>query len=300
MWGDRLKIEALREQSATVKAIPKVALGRTASIAIGIAVAIGSSGTDLLNAQEPSTTEAFNRYVAAAEARISKDRNSSFLRLSIKPSERDDLLRRLRAGEVVIEKQGNTPEQISNGLVHDWVGTVFIPGATAAQVVALVRDYSHTANYYSPDVMQSRLISANGDDLHVFMRLKKHKVVTVVLDTEYDVHYGRVDAEHQYSVSRSTRVSEIVDPGTPNEHPLPAGQDHGFMWRLNSYWAFEQTEDGVFVQCEAISLTRDIPTGLGWMVGPFVNSIPRESLEFTLKATRAAVEAKQSTAKSHD
>jgi len=300
MWSDRLKIEALREQSAVVNAVAKFATGSRFSIVIGMAIAIGISGANLLNAQQPSTTEAFNRYVATAEARINKDRNSSFLRLeSTKPSERDDLLRRLRGGEVVIEKQGNTPEQISNGLIHDWVGTVFIPRATVAQIVALVKDYNHTADYYGPDVMQSRLISANGDDLHVFMRLKKQKVITVVLDTEYDVHYGRVDGEHQYSVSRSTRVSEIADPGTSKERPLPAGQDHGFMWRLNSYWAFEQTEDGVSVQCEAISLTRDIPSGLGWMVGPFVNSIPRESLEFTLKATRAAVEAKQSASRNH-
>src|SRR5690349_21672358 len=133
MRCDRLKIDTVREQSAIVKAIPKVALGRRLSIAIAIAFAIGMSGFNLLNAQQPSTNEDFNRYVAIAETRISKERNSSFLRLeSTKLSERNDLLRKLRGGEVVIEKQGNTPEQISNGLVHDWVGTVFIPRATVA------------------------------------------------------------------------------------------------------------------------------------------------------------------------
>jgi len=64
------------------------------------------------------------------------------------------------------------------------------------------------------------------------------------------------------------------------------------MWRLNSYWAFEQANNGVLVQCEAISLTRDIPTGLAWLIGPFVNSIPRESLQFTLTATRNAMATK--------
>jgi len=264
-------------------------------------LAFALAGTSPLNAQQPSTTEAFNQYVAAAETRIGKERNSSFLRLeSLSPSERAEMVQRLRSGEIVIEKQGNIPVQIPDGLVHDWVGTVFIPKATAAQVIVLVRDYTHTASYYAPDVMQSRLMSANGDDLHVFMRLWKHKVITVVLDTEYDIHYGRIDSEHQYSDSRSTRISEIADPGTPTEHPMPAGQDHGFMWRLNSYWAFEQAKDGVFVQCEAISLTRDIPTGLGWMIGPFVNSIPRESLQFTLNATRAAMAGKALTSKNHE
>jgi hypothetical protein len=33
-------------------------------------------------------------------------------------------------------------------------------------------------------------------------------------------------------------------------------------------------------------LTRGIPTGFGWIVGPFVTSIPKESLTFTLETTR--------------
>jgi hypothetical protein len=44
------------------------------------------------------------------------------------------------------------------------------------------------------------------------------------------------------------------------------------------------------VQSEVASLTRDIPTGLGWMIGPFVTEIPKETLTFTLEATRKAVQ----------
>lgn len=244
-----------------------------------------------LSAQQSSTTEAFNRYVAQAEARIAQDRRRSetFLRLnSLSAAQQSEISARLHQGQIVIERVENTPEEIDGGLIHDWLGVVFIPNATVPQVIALVRDYDHLTRYYSPDVMQSRLVSARGDDLLVFMRLKKHKVVTVVLDTEYEVHYGRLDETHQYSISRSTRVTEVENPGEPKEHPLPAGHDHGYMWRLNTYWAFEQANEGVFVQCEAISLTRDIPAGLGWLIGPFVNSIPRESLQFTLDATRNA------------
>jgi len=246
-------------------------------------------------AQQKETIDAFDQYITKAEMRITQARgkSGSFLQLDALPStQRTQIMARLRQGEVVIEKQGETPSQIPGGLIHDWVGTVLIPKVTIAQVLALIQDYDHSSRYYSPDVIQSRLISRHGDDFQVFMRLKKHKVVTVVLDTEYAVHYGRLDAAHQYSFSRSTRVSEIADPGTPDEHPLAPGKDHGFMWRLNSYWAIEQVEDGVLVECEAISLTRDIPTGLAWMVGPFVNSIPRESLQFTLDATRKGLATK--------
>lgn len=253
------------------------------------------SCTGILLAQQPETSQAFDRYIAQAEGRITQQRSQSnvFLKLDSLPSgQRPETLRRLHQGEVVIEKVANTPEEIPGGLIHDWQGWVFIPGVTVQRVVDLIRDYDHLARYYSPDVLQSRLLSASADDLHVYMRLQKHKVVTVVLDTEYDVHYGRIDAAHQYSISRSTRVSEVDNPGSPSERALPQGHDHGYMWRLNSYWAFEQIDDGVLVQCEAISLTRDIPTGLAWLIGPFVNSIPRESLEFTLTATRNAMAGK--------
>lgn len=250
------------------------------------------SASGILLAQQPETSQAFDHYIVQAEARIVQQRSQAnrFLNLDSLPAEqRTEMLHHLHQGEVVIEKTTNTPEEIPGGLIHDWQGWVFVPNVTVEQVVSLIRDYDHLARYYSPDVLQSRLLSARGDDFHVYMRLQKHKVVTVVLDTEYDVQYGRIDAEHQYSTSRSTRVSEIENPGKSNEHALIQGHDHGYMWRLNSYWRFEQADEGVLVQCEAISLTRDIPTGLAWLIGPFVNSIPRESLQFTLTATRKAI-----------
>jgi len=253
-----------------------------------------------VQAQQKQTTEAFDHYIATAEGRFTQaiGKSDSFLRIdALAATQRQQVMARLRQGEVVIEKHGETPSQIPGGLIHDWVGTVLIPKVTVAQVLALIQDYDHSTRYYSPDVAQSRLVSRQGDDFKVFMRLHKYKVVTVVLDTEYNVHYGRTDAAHHYSLSRSTRVTEIADPGTPDEHALAAGHDHGFMWRLNSYWAFEQTDDSVLVECEAISLTRDIPTGLGWMIGPFVNSIPRESLQFTLDATRKALAGKAPNAR---
>jgi hypothetical protein len=247
-------------------------------------------------AQKKRTTEGFDKYIAEAEGRLTQARAkaNSFTSVDSLPApQREQAMSRLRRGEVLIEKHGDTPTEIFGGLIHDWIGIVLIPKATIPQVLSLIQDYDHSVRYYAPEVQQSRLISHKGDDFQVFMRLKKRKVVTVVLDTEYAIHYARLDASHQYSLSPSTRVSEITDPGTPKEHALPQSHDHGFMWRLNLYWAFEQIDDSVLMECEAISLTRDIPTGLGWMIGPFVNSVPRESLQFTLEATRKALTANE-------
>lgn len=237
----------------------------------------------------PKTVAAFDSYVTRAEAQIEQEQRSpnSFLAIPVGTGTEQEV--HMRRGEVVIEKRGDTPTSVPGGLIHHWRGMAFLPNATIAQLLAVLQDYDHLVRYYRPDVEASRLISHQGDDFHISMRLRKHKVVTVVLDTEYDVHYGRLDATHQYSVSRSTKVSEIADAGKTSEHALPGGEDHGFMWRLNTYWRFVQAPDGVFIQCEAISLTRDVPTGLGWMIKPFIQDIPKESLQFTMSATRDAV-----------
>ena len=181
------------------------------------------------------------------------------------------------------------PTQTPGAMIHHWIGTVFIPGASLKQVLAVLQDYDHHSIYYGPEVTKSKMLEHTGDDFKIQYRLTQTKIVTVVLDTDFEVHYQSLSAVRAQSRSYSTRIVEIEHPGEPNEHALPAGNDDGFLWRLNSYWRFSEADDGVYVQCEAISLTRDIPTGLTWLIGPFIGSIPRESLEFTLRSTRTAV-----------
>lgn len=259
----------------------------TLAILIAVWCTVSAVGAQL----RPETLVAFDHYVQQAERRIAEEQSSPerFLWIEgLSAADRSDAERRMRSGEVPI-KPVHAPE-VPGGLIHDWVGMAFIRTATVEQVLAQVEDYDHLSRYYSPQVVSSRLLSHEGNDFRIAMRLREVKIITVIMDTEYQVHYGRLDPAHWFSDSRSTRATEIADAGTSKEHALPAGQEHGFLWRLNSYWRFVQAADGVFIQCEAISLTRDIPTGLGWLVKPFVQSIPRESLQFTLNATRRAVE----------
>jgi hypothetical protein len=121
------------------------------------------------------------------------------------------------------------------------------------------------------------------------LRLRKKTIVTVTLDTTYQVHYVALDNVRAYSSSYSTRIAEVEHAGEPNEHEKPVGNDTGYMWRLNSYWRYWQRDGGVYIQLEAISLSRDIPTGLGWIASPFIKSMPRASLVFTLSHTRDAL-----------
>jgi hypothetical protein len=199
----------------------------------------------------------------------------------------------LRRGEVVSERLRTSDPSGSavtpGALIHHWVGTVFIPGVSVRQVLAVVEDYDRHAEYYQPDVMQSKKVAQNGENFQVHYLLKKKKIITIVLETDYNVHRHSLDAAHAFSDSISTRIAQVENAGSPGQYELPPGKDGGYLWRLNSYWRFFDSGSGVYVQCEAISLTRDIPAGLSWLVGSFVESIPRESLDFTLLSTRAAV-----------
>ncbi len=242
---------------------------------------LAAQAQDVMSADlQPQTVQAFSRYVSLTEARIGKQvaDPGHFLYVDQLPeSRRSHVLSELKQGRIFMD--------------------VFIPGASLGQVLGLVEDYNHHQEVYKPEVVRSRLISRDGNDFKVFYRLVKHKVITVTLDTEHDVRYTRVDDSHWYSRSVSTRIAEVADAGQPDEHEKPVGHDGGFLWRINSYWRFVERDGGVYVECESISLTRDVPAGLGWMVGPFVSSIPKESLEHTLGSTRSAVLAKIAVAR---
>jgi hypothetical protein len=267
-----------------------------ASIGIGLCLlAAPASATDL----QPKTVEAFNSYVAAAEAQLDEQLSGGQPYLwveSLPPARRAAAEAQLRAGQVVIQRLDATgksdaqkPIAVPDGMIHHWIGTVFIPGATLAQTLSLEEDYDHQQEYFHPDVMRSRILRHDGNDFTIELRLYKKKVITTVLDTEHRVHYTLVDATHAWSRSRAIRIREVDRAGEPDERLEPEGHDRGLLWRMNTYWRFEQKDGGTYVECQSISLTRDIPTGLGWLIGPYVNSVPRESLNFTLATTRAAV-----------
>jgi len=245
----------------------------------------GSAAAEQLR---PETIAGFDRYVSLSEQQMTSE---AFLGVdSLAPAERAAAIARLKSGEVITERlqtlDQNHPIFVPNGLIHHWRGSIFIPGVTLSRTLAFLQDYDHESRFYSPDVQQSKLIGRHGDHFKVFLRLRKTKVVTVILNTEYDVQYNRIDRARAISISRSTRIAEVENAGKPHESEKSVGNDSGFLWRLNSYWHFLEQDGGVYIQLDAISLTRDIPTGLGWLIGPFVTSIPKQSLVFTLTHTR--------------
>jgi hypothetical protein len=196
----------------------------------------------------------------------------------------------LRQGELIVEKL--TPAggaDLPGAMLHHWRGTAFAPGAKAADFERLMKNFNAYPQRFSPQVVRAKVLAQQGDHMQAMMRVRQRHVITVVMDTSYEITFGRLDARRGYSISRSTRIAEIDAPGTSQERALNSSEEHGFLWRLNTYWSYEERDGGVYLQVESVSLTRSIPTGLGWAVGPFVESVPRESLEFTLRSVCAAL-----------
>jgi len=235
---------------------------------------------------KPATAAAFDRYIHQAEQRLNE--RKSFLWADESPGR----ARRVRSGEVVVEPTGaKAIVEVTDGLIHDWVGAVFVPGVTLARTLEHVEDYDHARTRHR-EVMDSHIIAHHGNDFLVYMRLVKKKVITVVLDTEHDVHYVPIDATHCKSQSKTIKIAEVDNPGKRGEREMAPGTGHGFLWNLDTYWRFQERDGGTWIECQAISLTRDIPTGLGWLIEPIIRSLPRESLESTLRETANALEGK--------
>ena len=238
---------------------------------------------------KPETVRAFERYIRETEARLEQrlGPGSKFLWVDEEP----ERAAQVREGQAAIEnRSGRDTTAVPGGLIHDWIGAVFIPGGTLGKTLTLIQDYDHNQDYYQPEVLASRLVSRNGNDFKVYLRLRKKKVITVILDTDYDVRYFPLDGGRCHSRAYSTRIAEVENAGKRDERILPPGQDSGFLWRLYSYWRFQERDGGVYVECEAISLTRAIPAGLGWLIQPIITTLPRESLANTLRETRAALQ----------
>jgi hypothetical protein len=242
------------------------------------------------------TVAAFDRYVRLTEARNDAElkRGSGLLWIdSLPETKRTEDYAALKRGEVQIHQlatlENGRPIGCPGGLIHHWVGAIFIPGVKLDAVLGVLQDYDHQSTFYAPEVERSKIESHDGGHFRVFLRFRRHKVITVVLNTEHEVHYFRDAPGRAHSRSSAVRIAEVENPGKGDEHEKPPGDDGGYLWRMETWWRMEERDGGVYVQSEAASLTRDIPTGLGWLVGSFINSIPKETLTFTLESTRKAV-----------
>jgi putative flippase GtrA len=267
---------------------------RSAVAALALMLSANAFASDEAKLQ-PKTAAGFSKYAAAVEARRARAiaNNEPFLQFARhSAAEQARIMATLRRGEVFVERAASARDQASNeisvegGLVNHWRGTVFVPNVRLDALLKVLQE-PQSDKHKQEDVLSSRVVSRDGDSQKVFLRLRRTKFVTVVYDTEYDVEYRRLTPDRALSNSISTKVVEIENAGTPRERALPEGDDHGYMWRLNSYWRYKQIDGGVLVEIESLTLSRPLPAIIGSIIRPIITSTARESMTRTLASLRA-------------
>jgi hypothetical protein len=266
---------------------------RLTIIACLVAIAVGAVRAAELT---PAAAAAFQRYVKLTERRIDAEasRPADFLWIdTLAKNRKAEVVRGLQAGAVIVERlktrDGPTEIDAPDALIHHWVGTVFVPRTGVKEAVALMQDYDRHSKFFAPAIVASKTLHRDGHRFRVALRFQVKKIITVTMDSENEAEFFHPSADRAHSRIRSTRVTEISDAGTPHEKPKPAGEENGFMWNLNTYWRFAARDGGTYIQCESLTLSRDVPFALAWIVRPIVTQMPRESLNFTLVHARQAL-----------
>jgi hypothetical protein len=235
------------------------------------------------------TVAAWDSYVQTVRTNL-QDRvrpGGSFLWTTEDP----ERVAKVHAGEIVVAPApGQNPRKVPGGLIHHWIGAAFLPGAKLDDVTEVTRDYDRYEQFYRPSVVESRTVAHNdSDDLFSMLLMNKTFFLKTALDADYQVTNVRVDSCRFYSVSRSTRVQEIEDYRQPGEHKIPEGEGGGYIWKLFSIARLEQADGGVYVEMEAIALSREIPAMVSIVVDPIVRRVSRNSILLSIQQTEQAV-----------
>ncbi len=249
---------------------------------------------------EPATVEAFNHYVEVAgqQMQSSLRADGPFLWIDSRPpATRKRLYAQLRSGQFVIRQLYTYDDgqqiEIPDGMVHHWIGLAFVPGATLKIAEAVLEDYQDYARIYAPEVRRSRVYGREGNDFKLYMQLYKDSPRRVSYNANFNVQRMQLGPDRIASSSISTRIAQLQDPSDPNGAEYPVGQDSGYLWRMNDYWRYEQKDGGVYMQVEAISLSRDVPEFFGWIVRPVIRRLARQTMADLLEANRRAIENPQ-------
>jgi hypothetical protein len=236
---------------------------------------------------KPETTAAYQKYITALDAQMAAQNHSQsgFLWID-RDAGRQQAVRR---GDIVTQQVKSL--SLPDGMIQHWIGGVFLPGATLAQVERVDQDYADYGKIYGPDVSRAKVLSHEGNHFVVAYRITKTKVLTAVLDTVHAIDYVPLGPTRMAIQSQSQSIRQVEDAGKPTEHDLPEGEGSGFLWAMNSYWRMEERDGGVYMECDAVTLSRSVPFGLGALIDPILQSFAEESLKKTIEAKRQAVES---------
>jgi hypothetical protein len=242
----------------------------------------------LLGAAEPKpeTVRAWDDYIRNFDQQVAKSAagDGQFLWTD----ESQDMTRRLQQNEVVVTN--HDPNKVPQGMIHDWVGAVFVPNVKLDQALSVLENYDHYNQFYQPLVRKCSILARDGDRVKLnVVATQKAFSVTAAVQTEEQVQIVRLDPKKAYITSSAVRVQEIADYGRPTEHPFPESRRPGYVWREVTVQRLEERDGGVYIELETVVLSRGIPQELRWLIKPLVDELPRKLMLDTLNDTRTAV-----------
>ena len=240
----------------------------------------------LVTKLEPETLAAFDSYTAKVKASLNDRWTGKRPFLGVE--ENATSLDRCLAGGLLIKQMGDGPSvQVPRGLIHDWVGSVYMPRITIDRVLNILENFDGHKDIY-PEVVDSKTLSRNGHRVTGYWRLRQKGLVPVVLDVNQSVHYEQLGPGKWEGEADSQKIIENETGLFTKGRTYPPDEGHGYLWRMKSYWSLEERNGGVLAECRTLSLSRDIPPALAWAVGPYVQKVPENSLMSTLDQTRKA------------
>jgi hypothetical protein len=245
------------------------------------------------------TIQDWNQYLKWAEAKIQRELTNPKIFLiqnALASGEKSSIQKQIQSGEIIVRPMTNvvpsgTHFSVTNGEIHHWWGTVQIRNIKLDRLMQFLQDYDHHAGRFS-DVERSRVIEKRENQYKIFLRLRRSKAfVTAFYNTEQECRYTFYESNRAFSHSIATKIAEVENPGTPSEREKLPGNDRGFLWRLASWWRFEQKGNDVIIELESASLSRDIPFAIRFIPGisGYIRSTPRETLESVLASIRKAM-----------
>jgi len=242
-------------------------------------------GADL----KSETLQAWDDYVHHAQVRMQDCSRAQAPFLLV--DETRELSERVRSGEILVEPEGGkSPHPVLRGLIHDWVGVVFVPNAKLDDVVGVLNSYERYKDYYRPMVVNSRLLEEGPNrELVRLVMIQKAYSVTAAAEADDEVHFVRLDGNRAYSLSTSIRVQEIADYGKPSAHAFPQDHGPGYIWRTFTVTRLEERDGGTYAEMEMVALSRGIPWAFRWLAQPLTERLPQRILGTMLRDTRAAV-----------
>jgi hypothetical protein len=245
---------------------------------------------------KPETLTAWDQYVRSADAAMQTRLQPGHPFLWI--DEAQDRRQRLRAGEILVTSVGEqSPSRVPSGLIHHWLGAAFFPNAKLDDVLGVVRDYAHYKDYYNPTVVDSHMIGQTASVDRFSMLLTNQALLTrTTIETEYESCFAQAGSHKSYNIANAIRVQEIEDYGQAGERRLPADEGSGYIWRLHNITRYEEADGGVYLEIEALALSRDIPAAVRWVVDPIVRRVSKSAVVTSLRQTMGAVSSSGQTA----